>query len=97
MYALGGVAFFKLLNFVAQKLLSCFERVNQGNDNDLDMIVDNADRFADLAHAGETMADATSLAQMSASNTSMNASTSSNIGAVGGAANNPASSAATAQ
>jgi hypothetical protein len=97
MYALGGVAFFALLSFVAKKLLACFERVNQGNDNDLNMIVDNADQFADLAHMGEAMVDATSLAQTSASNASMNASTSNSIGAVGGAANNPASSAAAAQ
>jgi hypothetical protein len=97
MYALGGVAFYKFLNLVAQKLLSCFERVNQGNNNDLERIVDNADRFADLAHAGEAMSDATSLAQTSASNASMNASTSNSIGAVGGAANNPASSATAAQ
>jgi hypothetical protein len=70
MYALGGVTFFALLNHVVTKLLSCFGRVNQGNDNDIDMIVDNADQFADLAH------DANSLAQTSASNASMNASTS---------------------
>jgi hypothetical protein len=92
MYALGGVAFFALLNHVVSKLLSCFGRVNQGNDNDIDMIlVDNADRFADLAH------DANSLAQTSSSNASMNASTSNSIGAVGRAANNSASSATGAQ
>jgi hypothetical protein len=96
MYAIGAVGFFALLSFVAKKLLACFGRLNEKNDDDLEMVVDNADRFADLAHVGEAVSDATSLAQTSASNASIHSSANS-IGAVGGAANNPASSAAAAQ
>jgi hypothetical protein len=96
MYAIGAVGFFALLSFVAKKLLACFGRLKQVNDNELDMIVVKVDRFAELAHAGEAVSDATSLAQTSASNASIHLSANS-IGAVGGAANNPASSASAAQ
>jgi hypothetical protein len=91
-YGLGGLAFFTFMSLMTKKLLSCFGRVSQGVENDLDMVVGNADRLIDLAHAGETVLDATN-ASMSAS---FHSTSNATAGAIGGAAN-PASSATAAQ